>query len=161
MARFVFELEAVLRMRVREEELAMLALAERERTRTAQVRAAEEIEARVSLGRIEWRDRLAIATGGVEMTAVRMQAGSTLRDLALLKRAALSLAAAERDVARARGELLIATRRRQAIEELKERRLEAWKVERSRAEQRVVDDLVVSRFGRGDGQPEGLAEGAL
>lgn len=160
MARFVFELEAVLRMRLREEERAMLALAERERARTEQVRAATEIEMRAAMGRLEWRDRLAIATGGIEMTGLRMQAGSTLRDLALLKRAALSVAAAERVVAKAREELLEATRRRQAIEELRERRLEAWKSERQRFEQRVVDDLVVSRFGRGDGGPERSAEGA-
>lgn len=160
MARFVFELEAVLRMRRREEERAMLQLAERERARAERVREAQEIETRVAEGRLEWRDRLAIATGGIEMTGVRMQAGATLRDLSLLKRAALSVAAAEREVTRAREELLEATRRRQAIEELRERRLEAWKAERARVEQRVVDDLVVSRFGRaGDGLAD-AAEGA-
>lgn len=135
----------------------MLALAERERTRAESVRAAMEVEARVALGRVEWRDRLLSggATGGVEMTSVRLQAGATLRDLSLLKRAALSVAAAEREVQRARETLLEATRRRQAIEELRERRLEAWKLERLRVEQRVVDDLVVSRFGRDEDAAEG------
>lgn len=140
----------------------MLALAERERARAEQARAAREIEARVATGRLEWRDRLASAGGGggVEMTAVRMQAGATLRDLAALKRAALSLAAAEREAARARGSLLEATKRRRAIEDLRERALAAWKSERARLEQRTIDELVVTRFGRGDTEFGDRTEGA-
>ncbi len=129
----------------------MLAMGVCERARAAAEREARVIEARVDAGRVEWRERLAIGSsgsGGVKIASVRLQAGATLRDLAALKRAALTLAAAEREVERARVILLEATTRRRAIEELRERKLEEWVADAARAEQRVIDDLVVSRHGR-------------
>lgn len=154
MARFVFELEAVLRMRKREEERAMLAMGACERARATAEREARAIEDRVRAGRADWRDRLGSGSGGVEIASVRMQAGATLRDLAELKRAALTQAAAERELERARAVLLGATSRRRAIEELRERRLAEWRADAARTEQRVIDDIVVSRPARSNDRDE-------
>lgn len=142
----------------------MLAMGACERARAAAEREARAIEDRVRAGREDWRDRLGSGSGGsggVEIASVRMQAGATLRDLAELKRAALTQAAAERELERARVVLLDATARRRAIEELRERRLEEWKADAVRTEQRVIDDLVVSRPARSSDRDEHFSvEGA-
>lgn len=157
MARFVFTLGPVLRQRVREEEAAQRVMAERERVRLAAEREVIAIEARMEGERREWRGRLGIE-GTVDVREVRMQAGVAIRDMAALRRAMLSLAAAEKQVRDARAALLEAARRRRAIEELRERRWMEWKAERARVEQRTLDDLVVMGHGRaGDVGPD--AEG--
>lgn len=139
----------------------MLAMGACERARATAEREARAIEDRVRAGRADWRDRLGSGSGGVEIASVRMQAGATLRDLAELKKAALTQAAAERELERARAALLGATSRRRAIEELRERRLAEWRADAARTEQRVIDDLVVSRPARSNERDENFGvEGA-
>lgn len=147
MAKFVFQLEAVLRMRQREEDCAVLALAECERVRLERLGAANEIESRVAMGRADWRDRLESggAGGGVRMGAVRLQANATLRDLVALKQAAMQVAAAERQASRAREVLLQATRRRRAIEDLRQQRIDEWRLRGHRQEQREMDEMAMMR----------------
>ncbi|MBX3317319.1 MAG: flagellar FliJ family protein [Phycisphaeraceae bacterium] len=163
MTRFVFQLDAVLRMRQREEDRAMLALAECERVRLERLRVAGEIESRVAMGRADWRDRLASGegVGGVEMGAVRLQANSTLRDLVVLKQAAMQVAAAERQVSRARDELLQATRRRRAIEDLRQQRLDEWRSRELRQEQREMDEMAIMGRSSGRGELDRMIEGAV
>jgi flagellar export protein FliJ len=156
MARFVFTLGPVLRQRVREEEAAQRVVAERERVRLDAEREVMAIQSRMEGERREWRGRLGVE-GAVDVREVRMQAGVAIRDMAAMRRAVLSLAAAEKHVREARTALLEAARRRQAIEELRERRWLEWKAERARVEQRALDDLVVMGHGRGTG--EGDSEG--
>lgn len=147
MAKFVFTLQPVLGQRIREEERAMLVLGERERARVEAEARVHEIREQMESERDDWKGRLA-PVGTVDLREVRMQAGATLRDLAVLKSAMLSMAAAERAVAGARAALLEAARRRRAIEELKERRWSEWKAEQLRMDQRSIDELVVMGHGR-------------
>ena len=165
MGRFIFTLDPVLKQRLREEERAQQELAERERERQEIERVVRRIESRMREAQREWRDRLLgtasgnatgmIAGGAVDVREVRMQAGSTIREMAELKRTVLTLASAQRRVAEARAALLHAARSRLAIQDLRERRWNEWRAERGRSEQRTLDDLVVMGHGRAASDEQG------
>lgn len=147
MAKFVFELEALLEQRRREERERMTALAAIERERL-------ELElAATRLGR-ELRDerevlRVELSAGrSVDLGRVRLQSSASLHGVRRTHELALRAAAVLKRLDAARAELLRATTRRRAVEKLRERRHEAWLSVQRRLEASELDELVTSRFGR-------------
>lgn len=150
MARFVFELEAVLKHRLGEERRRQIVVAQIERERVAlegQVRSAGEGMAREKR---ELRDRLGAGTSG-SLLDVRLQAAAALRLDREARHAVVRLAGVGHRLEAARRALIEATTRRRALEVLKQRRYEAWLGERKRREAGELDELAVMRAPRGGG----------
>ena len=154
MVRFVFELEAVLEQRRREEETHQRAVAELERERIAledeiaerRERIRGEHEAlRTELGRVREGDTV---FGGVNVSDLRLQAHASLTEIARAEASVRTLAGLCERLDTARLGLLEAMTRRRALEVLRERRYEAWKLEGVRRENAEADDLTVLRAGR-------------
>jgi flagellar FliJ protein len=145
--RFVFELEPVLEQRRREEQARQRALAQLELERAALEGEIRSCQNAIDQERADLRDLLA---GGatVDLQSARMQANASLHHMTRAQRAVLRLAGVHQRLTHAREALLEATKRRKAVETLKERRYEAWKREQDAAEARELDDLSVMRFGR-------------
>ena len=153
MARFVFELEAVLRQRVMAEREQRVRVAELERERLG---IESEIRGRQAVITQEKRDlaeRLdgAKLGGPVDLRGVRVQANASLRAIADAQRCVLRLAGVHERIRRARAVLLERAIARRAMESLKERRLAAWVEAERRREDAALDELVVTRHGRGAG----------
>lgn len=148
MGRFVFELEPVLEMRRREERERQRAVAELERERLeleGEIRSCQRL---IDDERRAMRAGL-MATGTVDLRGVRMQANASLHLVARAQRAALRLAGTYRKLEAARGVLIEAAARRRAVEQLREARLEAWKLAGRKREDAAIDELAVMRHGRG------------
>lgn len=149
MARFVFELEALLEQRRRAERERMKAVAQIERERVEIEAAALRLARAMRDEREVLRGELAGATG-VDLGRVRMQANASLHGIRRTHALALDGAAVLKRLEAARGELLEATTRRRAVKLLRERRHEAWLAGERAKEAREVDELVTARFGRPD-----------
>ncbi len=153
MARFIFELEALLEQRRREERDRMRAVAEIERERVEIEEDAASLAGEIAEERRALRGELARA-GGVDLRRVQLQASASLHGLRRTHELALRAAAVLTRMEAARAALLASTTRRRAVELLRERRYEAWlAAERSR-ESRELDELVTARYGKpgaGDG----------
>ena len=163
MARFVFELEALLRKRLHDEreQTGRVAAIERERIALeAEIRGYQStiVEEKRDLARRlsserdgdgpgeAWR-----GGGGVDLRAVRMQANASLSLIDRAQRAVLRLKAVHDRLDAARLELVDLTTKRRTIELLKEQRFEAWTRERRKREQAELDEIAVLRHGRSDG----------
>ncbi len=86
--------------------------------------------------------------GVLDLREIRQQGAAALRHAAEARRAALRLSGVHQRLGAARAELLDAARRRKAVELLRERRYEQWKLNESRREAGMLDELVVMRHGR-------------
>lgn len=154
MARFIFELEAVLEAREWHERRQQRAVGELDRQRLAIERRAQEVQARLAEGRSAMRQALGSrgdpgSLGGVvAIDQVRVQASASLHDMVALRKVALELAGAQQRLAAARQQLLKATIARKAVEALRTRRYIAWKREQDRRENAAVDELAVMHHGR-------------
>lgn len=149
MPRFVFELDPVLEQRAREEREHQKAVADLERQRTALEDEIRACQRAIDQERDDLRTLLGAGGGGaVDLRGARMQAGASLHHMARAQRAVLKLAGLHKRIGIARAALLEATKRRKAVENLRERRYEQWKREQHAAEARELDDLSVMRFGR-------------
>ncbi|MEO0483596.1 MAG: flagellar FliJ family protein [Planctomycetota bacterium] len=156
MAGFVFELEAVLEQRRREEETHQRAVAELERERIAledeiaerreRIRAEHEA-LRTELGRVREGEADTVF-GGVNVSDLRLQAHASLTEIARAEASVRTLAGLCERLDTARLGLLEAMTRRRALEVLRERWYEAWKLEGVRRENADADDLTVLRAGR-------------
>lgn len=146
MGRFVFELEGVLAARRAAERAAQVALARVESERAALERGIREAHEGMTREREGTREYL---EGRVDVAAARRQAGVVARARATTQRLVLQLAGVHRKIERARAELIEASRRRQAVEKLRERRWEAWMEAEKRREAAMLDELAVMRAGRG------------
>ena len=162
MARFVFELEALLRKRLHDEreQTGRVAAIERERIALeAEIRGYQStiVEEKRDLARRLSSERAgdgageAWRGGGVDLRAVRMQANASLSLIDRAQRAVLRLKAVHDRLDAARLELVDLTTKRRAIELLKEQRFEAWTRERLKREQAELDEIAVLRHGRSDG----------
>lgn len=152
MARFVFELEAVLKQRLAVEREKQLAVAGLERERAELEDAIRGMQRDLTQEKQELRDQLAAEKGRsttLDLRGVRFQAGAALRLITLAQRAVLRLAGVHRKIDAARLELLQAATRRKAVEALKERRFEEWKNEEKRREAGAADELNVMFAARG------------
>lgn len=160
MAVFRFELETVLRLRRREErdhqrevaglERERLAIEERIRRIQRAIVSGKQV-LREALSRERIGDESAGTAGGVDVVdlpAVRFQAGASLHLVAKAQEAVLALAGVHARLDRARLGLLDASRRRRAMELLRDRRYERWRREQDRRERLELDEIVVMRAGR-------------
>ena len=150
MARFIFELEAVLKQRLAEEREHQLAVAALEREKSLLESSIRAHQRELSIERDELRDQHASGPATLDLRGVRFQAGASLRLIALAQRAVLQLAGLHKRIDAARLKLLEATMRRKGVEMLKERRLEEWKLRQKKAEDAALDELNVVRAGRPD-----------
>jgi len=156
MARFVFELDAVLEQRLAAERSKQVAVAALERQRIDLEDRVREIQRDIVREKEDLRDHLTPAGGGVgvvDVRTVRLQAGASLRMVGLAHHAALRLSGVLARLQGARRELLDATTRRKAVEVLRERRLAAWKRARSRREDAAIDELSVMSVPRTEDEP--------
>lgn len=149
MAKFVFELDPVLRQREREERERQKAVAVLERQRLdleAEIRTLHE---RAEQDRAELTARFR-AGGPVDVRSIRQDTNAALAEEIRTRRAALRLAGVHKQIEAARRALLEAATRRRAVELLRDQRFEAWKAEQRKREATELDELAVMRHGRGN-----------
>ncbi|MFN7442451.1 MAG: flagellar export protein FliJ [bacterium] len=144
LAKFVFQLEAVIEQRKGIERQRQLALGRVQAQRLAVEAKVEAVRRRLDERRLDLRDRLAPGRG-VEIGAVRMQSASALFGLVELRRLAVELSGVLKRVEAARAELLRATVARKAVEHLRAKALAEWLREQARREGAELDDLVLMR----------------
>ena len=140
MARFVFSLEPVLKARRRSEETFQRDVAgiERERMRL------EEILRGHQRSLVSNKDVLrAGLTGLIEVRDLRLQANSSLQIMRRAQQIVLELAGVHTRLEVARTRLIEASRRRRAIEFVRDRRYEQWKAALNKAETAALDELAV------------------
>lgn len=150
MAKFVFRFEAVLTQRRSEERRAQLAVAQVERERARVEGVIRDYQRGVVAAREDLREHLA-GGGRVDLRAVRLQAGASLHLVGLAQRAVLDLAGVHKRLDAARLDLLRAAIRRKAIEALRDRHREAWASAMARREAAELDELMIMRAGRVEG----------
>ncbi|MBL4697381.1 MAG: flagellar FliJ family protein [Phycisphaerales bacterium] len=150
MPRFKFKLQPVLDQREREEREKQLAVALLERERLA-------LESRIRMCQRMMEDEritlsAALGTGQrVDLKAVKMQAGASLKHNFEAQRTVLELAGVFRKLQGARRELASAAARRKAVELLRDQQLEAFNQDLKMKESHELDEMSVMRFGRTDG----------
>ncbi|MEE9129509.1 MAG: flagellar FliJ family protein [Phycisphaerales bacterium] len=140
MARFVFSLEPVLKSRRRAEETFQRDVAgiERERMRL------EEILRGHQRSLVSNKDVLrAGLTGLIEVRDLRLHANSSLQVMHRAQQIVLELAGVYKRLEAARTRLIEASRRRRAIEFVRDRRYEQWKAALNKAETAALDELAV------------------
>lgn len=145
MAGFVFELEPVLYQRRVVEEQAQRELAQHLRRQLilrTQIRQMQEgiRQSKSSLGEA--------LRGRVDMERVSQFARYSGQSAARAQMVVLELARVEDRVNQSREKLLAATRARQALELLRERRYAAWQQQRLRRETSELDEISIQRHGR-------------
>jgi len=142
---FRFKLEPLLTARKQDERSAQLAVATLERQRMALEDTLRRHQQNVTVGKQELRDRL---VGELDMPVMRDHAVSTVQILRLADRIVLQLAGAYRQIEQARAILIEATKRRRAVELLRERRFAQWRRGLQRAEDAALDELAVQQAAR-------------
>jgi flagellar export protein FliJ len=146
MAKFVFQLEAVLEDRRRAERQRQVAVSHMERRRVAIEVRVKGIQARLVDERRALRGELEPGRA-VALDRVRLQMGASIHAVVELRRTAIELAGVLKRLDAARAELLTAAIRRKAVEKLREQQLARWKLEQSRREAAELDDLTLMRRG--------------
>jgi flagellar FliJ protein len=148
MARFRFELQAVLEHRERIEQERQRAVAEIEAQRVA----LEDVIRRCQQGLVQERDAMREMLAASDIRGVRCQVAAAGRLNTTAQRAVLELAGVHKRFEAARSTLLEASKDKKAVELLKERRYEEWKRQQNKREADAIDELAVMRAGRG-GEP--------
>ncbi len=150
MARFTFELDAVLEHRAMLEREKQLVVAGLETQRLEAEERIRSYQAAIAAGKDDLRERLAGAKDGaaVDLRPVRAQAAAALHLVGRARQAVLHLAGVHQRLSAARLELLEATTRRKAVEVLKHRRYERWRAEERRREDAALDELNVMSASR-------------
>ena len=168
MARFVFELQAVLEQRCRTERDRQREVADLERRRLELEGRLRAVVRGMGQEQEELRRVLAGTAGGEKagpvvrldalgMAAVRRQAEASLRLVRAGDACGIELAGVRRQLDRARERLGEAVARRRAVELLRDRRYEEWKREQEKLEASEMDDLNNARTAR---RAKGGAEAA-
>jgi flagellar FliJ protein len=145
MAKFRFELQAVLNARLRAEELQQRRVAELEASRRKLEDGLRARQARIGESRAQLRGRL---MGAIDPSMLRGQANASLAGMRDAQRVVLELAGIHRRLQSVMVELRAASRDRRAVEILKERRFEDWRREQDRREQAELDEIAVIRGSR-------------
>jgi flagellar biosynthesis chaperone FliJ len=161
--RFVFRLDPVLEQRKRAEQQHQLRVAELEREKLAIESKLREYQLAIIEGRQALRDELAgigassgggaiggVGGGRVALETVRAQASSSLHLVAKAQQAALELAGSHQRLTQQRALLIQATAARKAVELLKARRHEEFKLDQRRREHADLDELTVMRHARSE-----------
>lgn len=161
---FVFRLQAVLDQRERLVDVKQRAVAELERERSVVEDRLRGYQRAISSAKEDLRRELGAERASasdsmrpVSLASVRMQAGASLKLVALAQQTAIELAGVHKRVDAARLELLAAMTQKKAVELLREKRLQEWKQEQRRRENAELDELVVMRHGRSDDASRGAA----
>jgi flagellar export protein FliJ len=150
MPRFVFRLQPVLDQREREERDKMLVVAELERARLAlesRIRACQDSMS-------DERRTLAVVLGvgqRVDVRAVKLQAGASLKHNFDAQRAVLELAGVHKQLEAARAELARASAKKKAVELLRDQQRNAFERELDRRETQELDEMSVMRYHRSEG----------
>jgi len=145
MAKFRFELQAVLNARLRAEELQQRRVAELEASRRKLEDGLRARQARIGESRAQLRGRL---MGAIDPSMLRGQANASLAGMRDAQRVVLELAGIHRQLQSVMEELRAASRDRRAVEILKERRFEDWRREQDRREQADLDEIATIRGSR-------------
>ena len=145
MAKFRFELQAVLNARLRAEELQQRRVAELEASRRKLEDGLRARQARIGESRAQLRGRL---MGAIDPSMLRGQANASLAGMRDAQRVVLELAGIHRRLQSVMAELRAASRDRRAVEILKERRFEDWRREQDRREQADLDEIATIRGSR-------------
>ena len=140
MRKFVFKLEPVLEMRRRAEEERQRAVALLERERLGIEDRLRAVQRSIEGARAEQRGMLS-AGGAVAVHGVRLQAGAAMAAVGRAHQLALELAGVMKRLDAARAELLRAAAARKAVELLRERQQEQWRLEMGRREIADLDDI--------------------
>lgn len=151
MARFVFQLDPLLKARRAEEQRKQLAVAELEQQRRAledRVRAQQQS---ITEGKRALRTSL---TGSLEVHALRSHAAATMRVMKDAQRMVIELAGVHKRLENARAELIEAAKQRRAVELIREQRFEAWKQAQQKAEINAMDEMAVIAAARKQREPE-------
>lgn len=150
MSRFIFKLQPVLDQREREERDQMLVVAELQRERLAlesRIRACQDSMS-------DERRTLASVLGvgqRVDVRAVKLQAGASLKHNFDAQRAVLELAGVHKRLEAARVQLAQASAKKKAVELLRDQQRTAFEREQNRRETQELDELSVMRFRRSEG----------
>lgn len=153
MAKFVFRLEALITQREALEREAQLAVARLEAERLTLEEVLRGIRISLDAEREEWRVRLhgtvadpgESAIAGVDVSLVRLQASASLHQVRRAQQTAVRLAGVLARLDQARAELVKASAARKAVERLRERRYEAWRLREQQRENAALDELSVMR----------------
>lgn len=132
-------------MRRREEDACQRELAKLESARRAIEDDLRRRQGQISEGKSDLRRAL---VGALDVGALRQQAAATMSVDRLARSRVLELAGQEQRIAKARAILVEATRRRRAIELLRERRYDEWRSEEHRRENNLLDELGAIAAGR-------------
>lgn len=158
MPKFAFPYEAVLTKRRADERAHQLAVASLERERIAIEDVIRFCQQGIQTERDELRRALQGERAGatVDLAGARRQAGATLHLVARAQREVHRLAGVASRIDAARLELLGAVKARRAMEVIRERMYEEWKLDQSRRDASALDELAVMRAG-GSHTPEETA----
>lgn len=151
MARFVFKLQPVLEQRERAERDQMLVVAELERERLALESRIRTCQGMMS----DERRTLASALGvghRVDVQAVKMQAGASLKHNFDAQRAVLELAGVYKRLEAARHELAAVSARKKAVEMLRDQQKQDFQRAMDQKETHELDEISVMRHGRDEGR---------
>jgi flagellar protein FliJ len=138
MARFRFHLEPLLTLRRRQEDLRRSTLAGLHEARRTLEDSLRRRQHNLTHGRDALRQGL---LGQIDLAMLRVEANARVQVMRQAQRSVLELAGLGKKIERASAELIEASRRRRAIEILKERRFEEWKRTVDRREQAELDEL--------------------
>lgn len=146
MAKFVFNLESVLRARKADERARLLALAAVQREQAALEDELRRIHNTIQIEREELRQGL--VGNEVDLRAARMQAASTVRLEGQARRVVQGIAAMQPRLEAARQALVEAMTRRKAVEKLREARYEEWITDSKRREATILDEVGLASAAR-------------
>lgn len=152
MAKFVFKLDPLLRLRRRQEQEKQRALAAINQKRVQLEQRLRQQQSLITSGKGDLRERL---VGRLDTDELRSHAASTTQSLRVAQRLAVELAGVHRHLAAAREELVEATRARRAMELLRDRRFQQWKTAQDKADVAATDELAVIAAAR-PGCPNGM-----
>jgi flagellar FliJ protein len=144
-ARFAFAFEALLNARRMDERNHQLTVAQIERQRLRLEDELRHAQTRIISDKEQLKTRL---LGAIDAHGLRMQAAATMHQMRQAQRVVLELAGVHRRLESARAALVEASRRRRAIELLREQRYEHWKSTIVKGEVAALDELAVMAAAR-------------
>ena len=150
MAAFRFKLQALLDLRIREEETSRKAFSTLMGQKTDIEQRLIGHQRMIQDGKELMRSGM---VGTVDTRALRMQSHAALGLMREAQAAAIALAGLGKRIQGARAELDAARSRRRAVELLRERRFEEWKLQEDRREVAALDDLAISSAFRRESDP--------
>jgi flagellar export protein FliJ len=142
MKRFQFKFDAVLRVKKMREDEALRALAESQRAYQAEISRKEVLKNELSHA---FQRREQLGSGPVSITAFRTEQDYIVGLKQRLVHSDQSIFRASKNVEKALRSYLIAKKQSRVIETLYDRALAEYRKEKSKFEQKRIDDLVLMR----------------